>query len=96
MNYIVMEYIEGDTLDKVWDEMKDEERIKICTKLAEQLRLIRTIPSPGYYGRIHHQPFPRGLEALDTPRNKIISETGPFHTYAEFCKAVYDATECYT
>ncbi|KAF1840885.1 uncharacterized protein K460DRAFT_436368 [Cucurbitaria berberidis CBS 394.84] len=54
--YMVTEFIEGEMLtSKKWLSLSDKARTKICSKLCEQLRLLRSIPSEGYYGRVHNQ-----------------------------------------
>jgi hypothetical protein len=57
--YLVMEYIEAKTVTGLWSTLNSNDREIICTRLAEQLRLLRSLPgpSPEYYGRINHQSW---------------------------------------
>lgn len=57
-HYIVMEYIDGITIDQdKWLDLEPQARSKIYRNIGKQLQLLRSIPapSPSYYGRIHHQ-----------------------------------------
>jgi hypothetical protein len=90
VNYVVMERINGENLEWLWDEVSDEARSIITSRIFEQIRHLRAMPSPGYYGRVHNLP-------LD-PRSPMVcvrqdERCGPYESYAEFCKAALVAAE---
>ena len=70
--------------------MEEAQRIKICTELGKQLRLLRSIPSPGYYGRVHHQPYLETASLLTTRHKEPL---GPYETYGDMAAALADAAE---
>lgn len=83
---LVMEYIEGFKLMyEDWIQFTEEERAALCARLAEQYRLLRSIPSEGYYGRIHRQAFDRNMGMF---RTNGLQSCGPYETYEEFTAAV--------
>ncbi|KAF8846717.1 hypothetical protein BDZ45DRAFT_396713 [Acephala macrosclerotiorum] len=51
-NYIVMEYLEGKTLDFEWGLLSAQQKNRISAQLREHMNQLRSIPSPGYYGSI--------------------------------------------
>ncbi|KAF2231868.1 hypothetical protein EV356DRAFT_506253 [Viridothelium virens] len=85
-----MEYIEGSTLQEKWEEMEQDDKKNVCIKLGEQLRSLRSIPSPGYYGRAHHQPF---LETAGFLMTREQEPLGPYDTYGDMVIAMADAAE---
>ncbi|KAF1961200.1 hypothetical protein CC80DRAFT_543558 [Byssothecium circinans] len=49
--YRVTEFLEGETLNwKNWKKPSDKKHDNIYSKIAEQVRLLRPVPSEGYYG----------------------------------------------
>lgn len=92
-HYLVMEYLDGITLDeKMWKNIEPKARVKIYEKLAEQLRLLRSIPPPGqsYYGRVHYQGYD---PVCNMVRYRMNSLVGPFDTYEAFLQQVYNTLE---
>ncbi|CZR60223.1 uncharacterized protein PAC_10119 [Phialocephala subalpina] len=77
-NYIVMEYLEGETLDFEWGLLSAQQKDRISAQLREHMNQLRSIPSPGYYGSIGR----RGL--LDcifwTGNDACAPLDGPFDT----------------
>ncbi|KAF3492260.1 phosphotransferase family protein [Arthroderma uncinatum] len=57
MNYMVMEYIEGQTLESCWATLTDPQKEDIATTLKEYFVELRSLPSPGYYGSLGRRPF---------------------------------------
>ncbi|KAL1860728.1 hypothetical protein VTK73DRAFT_7207 [Phialemonium thermophilum] len=57
IGYIVMEYMEGQTLQAVWETLSDTAKADICAKLREIFDALRSIPSPGYFGCVGRQPL---------------------------------------
>lgn len=90
--YMVMEFIEGDTLDMdKWLALDDEAQTIICSKLSEQLKLLRSIPceGEGYYGRVYRQ----GWSPLSFLRIRYKEMLGPYNTFDDFISAMYVCTE---
>lgn len=88
---IIMEYIEGTELRyQDWKNYSEEERTTLCLRIGEQFRLLRAIPSEGYYGRVHHQGWSRkmGMFRTNTKQN-----CGPYERYEDFTAAVICAAE---
>lgn len=87
--YLVEEFMEGGNLQDMWAYLHPDIQKDISIKLGEQYRLLREIPSPGYYGRVHEQPilhrFP-GVHRLSNP-------LGLYKTYGDFANAVADIYE---
>jgi hypothetical protein len=88
---LVMEFINGIELKyEDWMSFTEEERTKLCARLGEQFRLLRSIPSEGYYGRIHRQAFDRNIGMFRTNGQQ---SCGPYETYEEFASAVIRSAE---
>jgi thiamine kinase-like enzyme len=84
MHFIVMERIEGETL-RAHDWMSMGDKPRIMSRLCEQYKLLRSIPSEGYYGRVQRQgwrSWPSFLRKMDP------ESSGPFDTYEEFVAAL--------
>jgi hypothetical protein len=78
---MIMEFIEGIELKyEDWIQFNDEERTTLYTRLNEQYRLLRSIPSEGYYGRIHRQAFDRNMGMF---RTNCKQSLGLYETYRE-------------
>ncbi|CAK7209802.1 hypothetical protein SCUCBS95973_000564 [Sporothrix curviconia] len=56
-NFIVMEYVEGDTLASVWPSLSAETKKSIGQQLRTAMDALRSLPSPGYYGRVGRNPY---------------------------------------
>ncbi|KAF2014604.1 hypothetical protein BU24DRAFT_493175 [Aaosphaeria arxii CBS 175.79] len=89
--FLVTDWVDGIALDEVkWKGFDRETRTKLCHKIGEQLRLLRSVPPPhpSYYGRIHNQPF-RPLTVFSGYTGAV----GPFQTYEDFLRQVMDGLE---
>ncbi|KAF1954647.1 hypothetical protein CC80DRAFT_567312 [Byssothecium circinans] len=90
--YLVTEYIEAKTVQDLWSTSNSNDREIICTRVAEQLRLLRSLPgpSPEYYGRINHQSwtplFPYTTISFD-------GVCGPYDSYEDLVDAMYNSVE---
>ncbi|EUC46588.1 hypothetical protein COCMIDRAFT_25417 [Bipolaris oryzae ATCC 44560] len=73
-----------------WMSSTEEERTTLCARLREQYRLLRSIPSEGYYGRVHCQAFDRKMGMF---RTNCKQSCGPYKTYEEFTSAVIRSAE---
>lgn len=92
--YLVTEFIEGDQYDHAkWVLLPEDERTKICSKIVEQYRLLRSVPGEGYYGRVHNQGW-RGLQRLFRLYGR--KPRGPYNTYNEFVSAILETIELQT
>jgi hypothetical protein len=88
---MIMEFIEGIELKyEDWIQFNDEERTTLYTRLNEQYRLLRSIPSEGYYGRIYRQAFDRNMAMFHANYKHSL---GPYETYEEFTSAVIRSAE---
>jgi hypothetical protein len=90
---MMMEFIEGIQLreETVAGVLPGQALDIVCAKVSAQIRLLRSLPSEGYYGRVHRQGWmeqPPGLSLF--PKRKLC---GPYNTYEEFCSAMYDSYE---
>ncbi|KAK4233402.1 kinase-like domain-containing protein [Achaetomium macrosporum] len=57
MDFIVMEYIPGENLERAWGKLGTAEKRAIVSQLRRHMDELRSIPSPGYYGGIWRQPI---------------------------------------
>ena len=89
--YLIMEFIEGVTLGSIWASLDDEARKKICSKLSTQIRLLRSVPSEGYYGRVNYQGW--GPHANLFRIRLGDNMKGPYNTYEDCISAMYNAAE---
>jgi hypothetical protein len=89
--FMAMQFLEGDTITtERWEGYSEDARTKICASISEQLRLLRSVPSEGYYGRVNKQGWRPRLSLLRTRGQKM---NGPYATYEDFVSAVYDSGE---
>jgi len=91
--YIIMEDIKGEPFEwEDWVQLPEDLRKLHTTRLGEQLKALRSIPSEGYYGRINNQPwypnFPIG-------RTRGKTFTGPYTSYEALVDAIYISVELY-
>ncbi|KAF2802891.1 uncharacterized protein BDZ99DRAFT_548128 [Mytilinidion resinicola] len=90
IHYLVTEFIEGEHIyGEKWDALDDEAREIICSKISEQFRLLRAVPSEGYYGRVYHQAFPSALSLCRIRE----SNSGPYDSYEDLVSAMYASAE---
>jgi serine/threonine protein kinase len=89
--YLIMEFIEGVTLESIWASLDDEARKKICSKLSNQIRLLRSVPSEGYYGRVHYQGWGPHANLFRIRLGNTMN--GPYNSYEDCISAMYNAAE---
>ncbi|KAF3926776.1 hypothetical protein ABW21_db0208831 [Orbilia brochopaga] len=84
-NFIVMEYLEGNTLQTMWPSLSKIEKENITSKLQTYFDLLRKIPPPGYYGSIGRRPLRHGMfwTQKETP-----SINGPFESEKDLNEAL--------
>jgi hypothetical protein len=89
--YMVTEYLEGDTLSYgKWESYGAAAQAKIIASISEQLRLLRSVPAEGYYGRVNRQGWRAGLYLLRTHFKEMC---GPYDTYEDFVSALFTSAE---
>ncbi|KAH7090169.1 hypothetical protein FB567DRAFT_617466 [Paraphoma chrysanthemicola] len=89
--YMIMEVLEGETLSpREWSGLNVEQRENIHASMAEQLRLLRSVPSEGYYGRVNEQPYWPRLSLTTTDYE---TPHGPFKTYEDLLTAMLASAE---
>jgi hypothetical protein len=89
----MMDFIEGIPLgiNNLRDEIPPHVQDIVCAKVSAQIRLLRSLPSEGYYGRIHGQGWMEPPPSLQSHREyKLV---GPFSTYEQFVSALCHADE---
>ena len=73
--YIIMQYLHGNTLQKLLPTLKQVEKAAICNLIKDAMMKLRSIPPQDYLGMLNRQPYLDGVfwtEGLDP---KI---SGPF------------------
>lgn len=90
----MMDYIEGISLeDNNFAELPVRSQDIILAKVSAQIQYLRSLPSEGYYGRVHRQGWlepPAGIETLTNAQPSVV---GPFNTYEEFISAIFRTQE---
>lgn len=86
--YLVMDYIPGmDLNEEAWMKLSHVAKRNACRAVAEQLRLLRSVPcEPPYYGRINHQCWAPDFGPLLYAN---LGRHGPYESYDDFEKALY-------
>ncbi|KAG6214993.1 hypothetical protein E4U50_008035 [Claviceps purpurea] len=89
VNYIIMENVVGDGLDKVWATLDTPEKCRIAGELRLQIETLRQIPAPGYFGCIGRRPFEE-IMFWTRPSDGLNDGTinGPFETESELNEAL--------
>ncbi|KID81768.1 phosphotransferase enzyme family protein [Metarhizium guizhouense ARSEF 977] len=91
VSYIVMEYIQGKSLDSCWDTMSAADKSNTSQRLRLMLDKLRSVPSPGYFGCIGRRPMEEGIfwtRQEDSKDHGLIS--GPFDTEAQLNNALVE------
>lgn len=78
-NYVVMEYIKGDTLNTQWAYLTHGEKSEIATTLRQYFDELRGISSPGDFGSIGKRHLLHGIFWTSQPTPSI---NGPFNSEA--------------
>jgi serine/threonine protein kinase len=77
MTYIIMDEIPGDTLEVLWKSLSPAQKSSITMQLQNAFKVLRSIPSPGYFGSLGRLKLHDGI--FWTPQyDSTIS--GPFET----------------
>ena len=96
VNYIIMEYILGETLEICWPLLEPREKGEIACQLGAYFSMLRKIPTPGYFGCVRRQPYEQSIfwtspddkpeQQQQNQQNQQIS--GPFNSEAELNSAL--------
>jgi hypothetical protein len=78
--YIVMERIQGSSLELEWPQMDSATKEAVAFQLRNIFGEMRKLDSPGGYCSVGHQGLPDGLFWTDNPLKPF---AGPFNTEAE-------------
>ena len=87
VNYIIMEYIDGNTLGFEWGLLSEKQKERIARQLRCYMDDLRAIPSPGYYGSIGRRGLLDGIFWTGDDGYPDIS--GPFENEGEFNDAMW-------
>jgi hypothetical protein len=85
ITYIVMERIEGSSLDSEWPRMDYASKKAVALQLQRIFEEMRKLPSPGGYCSVDRQGLLDGLFWTDDPANPY---AGPFDTETELNSAL--------
>lgn len=86
-NYIIMEYVPGDTLEKLLPSLNPTEKATICKLIKDAITELRSIPAADYFGMLNHQPYLDGV-FYTSPLDPKIS--GPFATEGDVNSAILE------
>ncbi|TPX25060.1 hypothetical protein DIZ76_010509 [Coccidioides immitis] len=84
-NYIIMEFIKGDTLDTQWAHLTHCEKSEIAMILRQYFDELRSFPSPGFFGSIGKSHLLHGIFWTSQPTPSI---NGPFNSEAALNEAL--------
>lgn len=86
-NYIIMEYIPGETLTSQWNDLNESVKANIVAKLRIDLDELRRVPAQGYYGKLRRRAyFDEIFMSLEEDDQARIC--GPFETESQFIEAI--------
>lgn len=74
--FIIMEHLEGETLESLWPSLNSAERKAVCVQIREIMKKVRALPEPGYIGSVHRQPCQDGVFFIFERQDPMIH--GPF------------------
>ncbi|KAI9653050.1 MAG: hypothetical protein M1831_006257 [Alyxoria varia] len=82
--YIFMDFVEGQSLDTVWEPYNDSEKNRVSSQLKQHIHDLRNIGCCSYIGSVDHGPVTDSI--LSNFPHK-----GPFDTEEDFNHAMIDA-----
>ncbi|SPQ24223.1 f46cd932-4b93-4b0d-8228-314bcff1d398 [Thermothielavioides terrestris] len=83
--YIVMEHVDGQTLDMVWRSLDLEAKEAAASQLRDFMDQLRGLPAPDFFGSLDNRPLLDYLFFTEEARPEI---NGPFKTEAEIAEAL--------
>lgn len=87
-NYIIMEKIEGKTLQEVWPTLETLAKEEITSQLRTTFDQLRRLPSPARFCALHGKPLPDALFEIDEDSG---CNSGPLGSEDQFNKALLKA-----
>ncbi|KKZ64204.1 hypothetical protein EMCG_01489 [[Emmonsia] crescens] len=84
-NYIIMEFIKGDTLDTQWAQLTRCQKSEIATTLRQYFQELRDLSSPGFFGSIGKNHLLHGIFWTPQPTPSI---NGPFDSESALNEAL--------
>ncbi|KAH8424146.1 uncharacterized protein LDX57_001900 [Aspergillus melleus] len=88
--YIFMDFVEGQTLDKVWDGYDEGAKARIANQLKAYFHELRRIHAPGYIGSVDSGPVMDPMLEYYHTRGAKTGE-GPFPSLETFNNTLIDA-----
>ncbi|KAI9729796.1 MAG: hypothetical protein M1818_008410 [Claussenomyces sp. TS43310] len=85
INYIVMEFIYGMTLERIWESLQPAETLDISRQIATAVDELRRLPPPPYIGGVGRQSLLNGV--FWVPENDPLI-SGPFQTEEEMNEGI--------
>ena len=85
--YIVMQYLPGDTLQKILPSLAPPEKAIICKMIKDAITELRSIPPSDYFGMLNRQPYLDGVFWTEGLNPKI---SGPFKNQDEMNVAIIE------
>lgn len=83
--FLVMEMRQGVQLQKVWDQLSEDDKLEITGQLSDIFTRVRQIRSPGLFGNVIGGPLPHRFFLSTEPEPQI---NGPFHNERNFSMAM--------
>jgi hypothetical protein len=87
--FLVMEFLEGESLEKLWGTLAADEKSHITCRLKVIFDGMRSLPSPGFYGSVIKGSIPHHLFYTNPPNRRI---SGPFLHENEVNSGIYRST----
>jgi hypothetical protein len=84
-NYIIMERIQGSSLDSEWPKMDQAAKEAVASTLRSHFAKMRTLVSPGGYCSFGRRGLPDGIFWTSDPSNPF---AGPFDTESDLNEAM--------
>ncbi|KAL2689332.1 hypothetical protein Neosp_003385 [[Neocosmospora] mangrovei] len=92
ITYIIMEDVDGHSLDELWDTISTDEKRAVSNRLRELFVSLRGIPGLGYFGSVNMTKCRDDILWADEP---ILQDRGVLNTEAAFVQAVIDKYTIY-
>ncbi|KAF7590395.1 hypothetical protein BBP40_002896 [Aspergillus hancockii] len=86
-SYIIMEYLPGQTLEKILPSLNLVEKATISNSIRDAVSALRSIPPPNYFGMLNRQPYLDGVFWTESLDPKI---SGPFSNQEEMNLAILE------
>lgn len=87
VTYIIMERIQGETLETIWSDLGNLEKSDIAQKLRQIFNELRALPHEGLFGSITKGPLLDSMFSSDEPSPSI---NGPFQSEDDVRDAIIE------